>query len=76
MLVIHLQKNIERIQKFMQTGNTNYIYKNDLDKACFQYDWLMVTIKMWLNIQNQIKCSEIKHLKLQVIQNMMDMKKD
>ena len=28
-------KNKERIQKFMQTGNTNYIYKNDLDKACF-----------------------------------------
>ena len=22
----------------MQTGNTNYIYKNDLDKACFQHD--------------------------------------
>ena len=22
----------------MQTGNTNYIYKNDLDKACFQQD--------------------------------------
>ena len=21
----------------MQTGNTNYIYKNDLDKACFQH---------------------------------------
>ena len=31
-------KNKERIQKFMQTGNTNYIYKNDLDKACFQHD--------------------------------------
>ena len=31
-------KNKERIQKFMQTGNTNYIYKNDLDKACFQDD--------------------------------------
>ena len=24
-------KNKGRIQKFMQTGNTNYIYKNDLD---------------------------------------------
>ena len=24
-------KNKERIQKFMQTGNTNYIYKNYLD---------------------------------------------
>ena len=22
----------------MQTGNTDYIYKNDLDKACFQHD--------------------------------------
>ena len=31
-------KNEERIQKFMQTGNTNYTYKNDLDKACFQHD--------------------------------------
>ena len=31
-------KNKERIQKFMQTGNTNYIFKNDLGKACFQHD--------------------------------------
>ena len=30
--------NKERIEKFMQTGNTDYIYKNDLDKACFQHD--------------------------------------
>ena len=31
-------KNKERIEKFMQTGDTNFIYKNELDKACFQYD--------------------------------------
>ena len=31
-------KNKERIKKFMQTGDTNFIYKNELDKACFQYD--------------------------------------
>ena len=31
-------KNKERIQKFKETGNTNYIYKNELDKACFQHD--------------------------------------
>ena len=31
-------KNKERIQKFMQTGNTNYFYRNDLDKARFQHD--------------------------------------
>ena len=22
----------------MQTGDTNYIYRNELDKACFQHD--------------------------------------
>ena len=31
-------KNKQRIQKFMQTGDTGYIYKNKLDKACFQHD--------------------------------------
>ena len=31
-------KNKERIEKFMQSGNTDFIYKNELDKACFQHD--------------------------------------
>ena len=31
-------KNKERIEKFMQTGNTNFIYKNKLHKACFRHD--------------------------------------
>ena len=31
-------KNKERIKKFKETGNTSYIYKNELDKACFQHD--------------------------------------
>ena len=31
-------KNKERIEKFMRTGNTDFIYKNELDKACFQHD--------------------------------------
>ena len=30
-------RNKQRIQRFMQTGDTNYIYKNQLDKACFQH---------------------------------------
>ena len=28
----------ERIKKFKQTGDMRYIYRNDLDKACFQHD--------------------------------------
>ena len=31
-------KNKQITQKFMQTGDKNYIYKNELDKACFQHD--------------------------------------
>ena len=31
-------KNKKRIQKFKETGDTDYIYKNELDKACFQHD--------------------------------------
>ena len=31
-------KHKQRMQKFMQAGDTNYIYKNELDKACFQHD--------------------------------------
>ena len=31
-------KNEKRIQKFKQTGDSRYIYKNELDKAFFQHD--------------------------------------
>ena len=32
-----ITKNKERIKKFMKTGNTDFIYKNELDKVCFQH---------------------------------------
>ena len=31
-------KKKERIQKFKEAGDTNYIYKNELDQACFQHN--------------------------------------
>ena len=31
-------KSKERIEKFMKTGNKDFIYKNELDKPCFQHD--------------------------------------
>ena len=37
----------------MQTIHTDYIYKNDLDEACFQHD--MVNLKIWLKEPNQTK---------------------
>ena len=38
-------KNKERIQKFKETGDTSYIYENELDKACFQHDMAYVDFK-------------------------------
>ena len=31
-------KSKERIEKFKETGDSRYIYQNELDKACFQHD--------------------------------------
>ena len=31
-------KNKERIKRFKEAVTTNHIYKNELDKACFQYN--------------------------------------
>ena len=31
-------KNKERIEKFVETGYTYFIYKNELDKTWFQHD--------------------------------------
>ena len=38
-------KSKERIEKFMQTGNTDFIYKNELDKTCCMI-WLMANQKI------------------------------
>ena len=64
MLVVHLQKNKERIEKFMLTGNTNSIYKNELDKAGFQHDMAYGKSKDLAKRTQSDKVLEIKHLKL------------
>ena len=41
------RKNKERTEKFMKTENKDFIYKNELDKACFQHMiWLVVKQKI------------------------------
>ena len=69
-------KNKKRIEQLIQTGNTDFIYKNELDRACFQHD--MTNGKQLKTIQqkevNQFQ--KITHLKLQVTQNMIVIKED
>ena len=39
----------ERIKEFKCTGDTRYIYRNELDKACFQHDSAYVDHKDLIN---------------------------
>ena len=39
----------ERIKEFKRTGDTHYIYRNELDKACFQQDSAYVDHKDLIN---------------------------
>ena len=38
-------KNKERIQKFKQTGDSRYFYRDELDKACLQHDMVYSDFK-------------------------------
>ena len=57
-------KNKERIEKFMQTGNTNFIYKNELDKACFQNDMAYGKTKDLVNRTQSDKVLKDKAFKI------------
>ena len=60
----------------MQTGDANYIHKNDLDKSCFQHDIAYGKYKDLAKRTQSDKVLKDKALKLLVIQNMMDIKED
>ena len=69
-------KNKERIEKFMQTRNTNFTYKNELDKACFQHDMAHGKSKDFVKRNQSDKVLRNKAFKTGVIQNMMVIKED
>ena len=69
-------KNKERIQKFKETGDTSYIYKNELDKACFQHDMAYGDFKDLAKRTEAVKVLRDKAFKIASDKNMMDMKED
>ena len=69
-------KKKERIQKFKETGDTSYIYKNELDKACFQHDMAYGDFKDLAKRNAADKVLRNKAFKMLVIRNMMDIKED
>ena len=60
----------------MQTGDTKYIYRNELDKAYFQYDMAYGDFKDLKRRTQSDKVLKNKSFKIPSNQNMMDIKED
>ena len=60
----------------MQTENIDFIYGNELDKACFQHDMSYSKSKDLTKRTQSDRVLGDKHLKLQVIQNMIVINED
>ena len=69
-------KQEQRIQKFKETGDTNYIYKNELDKGCFVYDAAYSDSKDLIKRTAADKILKNKAFDIAKIQNMMGIKED
>ena len=76
MLLDHLQKTKKRKQKFKEARDSQYIYQNELGKACFQHDMVDGDFKYLSIKQLLIKYCMIKHLILLKILNLMDINTD
>ena len=60
----------------MQTENTNYIYKNDFDKACFEYN--IVAYGKYKDSTKRRESDKVlrdKAFEVASIQNMIDVKR-
>ena len=67
-------KHKQRIQKFKETGDTNYIYKNELDKACFAHDAAYSDSNDLIKRTVADKILKNKAFDIAKIQNMMGIK--
>ena len=47
----------ERIKEFKRTGDTRYIHRNELDKACFQHDFAYANHK---DLINKIEADKVR----------------
>ena len=72
MLVDHLKKKKERIQKFKETGGSRCIYQNKLEKACFKHDTAYGDFK---DLTRRTASDKTLRDILLKIQNMIDIKR-
>ena len=61
-------------QRFKETGDSKYIYRNELDKACFQHDMTYGYFKELLKITTSDTVLPDEAFDIAKYQNMMDIK--
>ena len=70
-----ITKNTKRIQKFKETGDSRYIYQNELDKVCFQHDMAYKIFRdKAFNIAKNPKCDEYQHALASMVYKFSDKK--
>ena len=67
-------KNKERIEKLKETGDTNHIHKNELDKACFQHDMAFGDFKDLA--RRTASDNVLRDEAFNIAKNLMDIKED
>ena len=67
-------KHQKKFEKFRETGNLKYLYKNELDKACFVHDKARSDSKDLAMRSISDKILKDRAMKLLEIVNMMDVK--
>ena len=67
-------KHKERINKFMNTGDTKFIYRNDFDKACFQHDSAYSDSKDL--VKRTLSDKILRDKAFNIARNTMDIKED
>ena len=67
-------KNKKQMQKFKETGDTSYIYKKELDKACFQHDMAYEDFKELA--RRTTSDAILRDKAFNIAKNMMDIKED
>ena len=60
----------------MQTGNADFIYKNDLDKVCSEHDMAYDKSKDWAKRTQSDKVLRDNAFELKVIPNIIDINED
>ena len=72
MFVDHSLKAKKKLQQFKETGDSQNIYENELDKVCFQHDIAYEAYKYLTRKTASDKILRVKHLILLRIQNSID----